>query len=328
MSEARVGTRAVAPGKAFVCGEYAVLEGGMAVVAAVDRLAVAEIRSAADAPPATDFVAAALAEMKTRFGLTVPGIAIDTSAFSHRENRKLGLGSSAATVAATVCAVWLAHERPLARARMTLHDAALAAHARAQEARGAAGSGADVSASIMGGLTGFQRTASITRAVHLDHGPLSGGPGSATLCFVDTGNPADTAGMLANLGSLRDRARTRYDSTFEALRQGARRFLSALEAAQIHEMIQEYDSYGAALEALGVLAGSPIVTPAHAAVRTLARALGGAAKPSGAGGGDLAAVLLPPGIAPEALDPGLAAAGLARVPLALRHAGAGLEQAR
>lgn len=327
MSEARVGTRAVAPGKAFVCGEYAVLEGGMAVVAAVDRLAIAEICAAADAPPATDFVAAALAEMQTRFGLTVPGISIDTSAFSHGD-RKLGLGSSAATVAATVCAVWLAHERPLARARMTLHDAALAAHARAQEARGAAGSGADVSASIMGGLTGFQRTRQITRAVHLDAGPLSGGPGNATLCFVDTGNPADTAGMLANLGSLRDRARTRYDSTFEGLRQGARRFLSALEAAQIHEMIQEYDSYGAALEALGVLAGIPIVTPAHATVRTLARALGGAAKPSGAGGGDLAAVLLPPGLAPEALDPGLTAAGLARVPLALRHAGAGLEHAR
>jgi len=310
---------AVAPGKAFLCGEYAVLEGAMAVVAAVDRLAVAEIRE--DAPAPTDFVQAALDVMRERFGLSVPGVAVDTSAF-HHGGRKLGLGSSAATVAAVSCAVWLYHGRPLARSRMTLHDAALAAHARAQDARGAAGSGADVSASIMGGLIGFQRRGASTRAVHLDAGALP------TLIFVDTGTSADTAGMLASLRALRERASSRYDSAFEGLRTAASRFLTALEAGNPAEMIREFDSYGHGLHALGELAEIPIVTAAHQAVRDIARAHGGAGKPSGAGGGDLAVVLLPAATAPDALDAELAGAGLARVSLAIRDAGAGLAEAR
>ena len=44
---------------------------------------------------------------------------------------------------------------------------------------------------------------------------------------------------------------------------------------------------GNALAALGQAAGLPIVTPPFARAAALARELGGAAKPSGAGGGDV-----------------------------------------
>ena len=46
--------------------------------------------------------------------------------------------------------------------------------------------------------------------------------------------------------------------------------------------------YGRAMNRLGQEAGAPIVTQEHERVMTIAAEMGGAAKPSGAGGGDCA----------------------------------------
>ena len=51
------GWRASAPGKVMLAGEYAVLDGGVAIMVAVDRRAQAR-RAAAPAPP-SEFLAAA-----------------------------------------------------------------------------------------------------------------------------------------------------------------------------------------------------------------------------------------------------------------------------
>jgi phosphomevalonate kinase len=52
-------------------------------------------------------------------------------------------------------------------------------------------------------------------------------------------------------------------------------------------------AYGEAMAALGRAAGADIVDDTLAQVAKLAAGVGGAAKPSGAGGGDVALVLLP-----------------------------------
>lgn len=59
------GLRASAPGKLFLCGEYAVLEGAPAVLTAIDRRAVA--RFGGRARRASPVVAAVLDEVGARF---------------------------------------------------------------------------------------------------------------------------------------------------------------------------------------------------------------------------------------------------------------------
>ncbi|HEY3356298.1 MAG TPA: hypothetical protein VGQ83_23805, partial [Polyangia bacterium] len=71
------------------------------------------------------------------------------------------------------------------------------------------------------------------------------------------------------------------------------------------------------LEELGEAAGVAIVSPACRALADAAEALGGAAKPSGAGGGDLAVALVPP----EAADALRAASPLRSLALDLDPSG-------
>ena len=83
-----------APGKAMLIGEYAVLEGEPAVVAAVSVYARAVLGSGA---PSSPFIEAAMRETQVELaelGRTLSGEPVphvDTSAFSHG-GRKLGVG--------------------------------------------------------------------------------------------------------------------------------------------------------------------------------------------------------------------------------------------
>ena len=74
-----------APGKLVLSGAYVVLDGAPAIVAAVDRYAVA------DTSRAPDFVSD---ELRAAFGSEQPPH-VDVSAL-RADGRKLGLGSSAA----------------------------------------------------------------------------------------------------------------------------------------------------------------------------------------------------------------------------------------
>ena len=97
-----------APGKAFLIGEYAVLEGAPALVTAVDVRAVAHDCDLPDRPAPSDLSLAAHASVRdhlssgtaTDFALgELPSV--DSGPFSRGE-RKLGFGSSAAVAAAVV----------------------------------------------------------------------------------------------------------------------------------------------------------------------------------------------------------------------------------
>src|SRR5262249_55901793 len=102
--------QATAPGKLLLAGEYAVLDGADAVVAAVDRRAVAGLVTAP--PPATDLlravqhVLAASAGADGAAARAALQVAVDSSALAGPTGIKLGLGSSAAAcVAAVACAL-------------------------------------------------------------------------------------------------------------------------------------------------------------------------------------------------------------------------------
>ncbi len=93
-----------APGKLFFAGEYGVLHGGTAVVAAVDRRVVA--RFVPGAGPSTPVVAEAIAAVRAHCattGASLPAGAPEIDSASLSEGgQKLGLGSSAAVAAAAV----------------------------------------------------------------------------------------------------------------------------------------------------------------------------------------------------------------------------------
>jgi phosphomevalonate kinase len=261
-----------APGKALLCGEYAVLHGAPAVAVAVDRCAVANVGHGQASP----FLAAARAHAARALGGEVPEICVDTRELYNAE-AKLGLGSSAAVTVAAVGLAWHAAGRSLAD-RQALFAVADAAHG---EAQGTRGSGVDVACAVWGGTVRFCR-----RSGGVDVRPVDL-PDGVQLTFVYTGRSASTAEMIGRVKALAEAEPALHDAQIGRLRSLAHAFDSAVTANDAAALIRVADDYGAAMAALGEAAGSPIVTPELAALAALARRHGGAAKPSGAGGGDL-----------------------------------------
>src|SRR5262245_51622652 len=130
-----------APGKLVLSGAYSVLEGAPCIVAAVDRYAIADAARAADL--VTDEVRAAV-----EAGELPRPVGFDASALRDRApdgtSRKLGLGSSAAILAASLAAARGGAFADEAAMREAIFPLALAAHRRAQ----GGGSGVDVAASV------------------------------------------------------------------------------------------------------------------------------------------------------------------------------------
>lgn len=272
-----------APGKLMLSGEYAVLEGAEAVVAAVDRrvrvwLAPAAARSTSLSPE----VAAARREAERRWGVVSGELHVDVSATRHG-TQKLGVGSSAASAAATAAMVRVANGGELhsQKAQQEVMDVALAAH----QSVAPRGSGADVAAATFGGYLRFRRSA---RGVSFD--PLAW-PGTLQLKVVWTGTPARTSDMLDRVDEFRRRCPGDYAAALGDLRAAADGFAAALHCGVPSKTIQAIHEQYLAMKVLGTLCGSPIVNDSLKRVADLAQRAGGAAKPSGAGGGDVALAL-------------------------------------
>lgn len=270
-----------APGKVFLVGEYAVLEEGTAVLAAVNRYAHAQyIPEAAAASP---FIAEAAARAITALGelaaaLPTGAPIVDTEQFE-QAGKKLGLGSSAASVVAGVGALFEHAGASLAGHLDLVHAVAEAAHRAAQ---GGLGSGADVAVAVRGGFVQFLRPRGGKAAVV----PLAP-PSAVHIAVFWSGQPSPTLDMMAAVRAFAERARPLYEWQIEQLRSIADQFARAFAANHARAVIDAADAYGRALTELGASAGVSIVTPPFQRLAELARTLGGAAKPSGAGGGDV-----------------------------------------
>ncbi|TNF61233.1 MAG: hypothetical protein EP303_05910 [Deltaproteobacteria bacterium] len=109
---------ASAPGKALLCGEYAVLEGAPAVVAAVGRrVSVAWREDQTTVPPEVE---ATLQLAQAEVGQVPWSLTLDVSDLE-QDRIKLGLGSSAAAATATAGAVFATHGRDLGDSTARLH---------------------------------------------------------------------------------------------------------------------------------------------------------------------------------------------------------------
>lgn len=269
-----------APGKLVLIGEYAVVDGFPAVVAAVSRRAAAvvetfddglELRgndprwvSVVECAREQPLLAAVLDEVARRgIALRHGRIAVSTTAFS-TDNKKLGLGSSAAAAVA-LTSVFV---HPLGTD--AIHDVARTAHRVFQ----GGGSGIDIAASTYGGILKFQEGV-VTSAPAL--------PPGLDIVVAWTGVPAKTQGFVDAWRALPGR----FDHA-RAIDAATTRFLVAAGRGDVREIVRAVGDARAAMRAMGEAARIDVVTQAHERIAALARAHGGDAKPSGAGGGDVA----------------------------------------
>jgi phosphomevalonate kinase len=250
--------RVVAPGKLVLVGEYAVLDGAPAVVAAVDRGVVCTV-SAADhlaieCPGDDSYVSAALHSVHAapalyRFEDHNP---VDLQS-------KAGLGgSAAATVAAVLAGRAMAGSVP---SPLALCVQATAIHRQVQ----GSGSGIDVAASAHGGVLRFE--ADQVQALP-----------EVSPVVIWSGRSAQTGPRVARYLSWRSR---------EAFVHESRAIVDAFESDPVGALREA----NRLLSRMTALVDIDWATPEHRLITTLAGRYGGAAKPSGAGGGDVAVAL-------------------------------------
>ncbi len=289
--------RARAPGKLVLSGAYAVLRGAPAVVTAVDRYAEADTER--EPGFVTPEVSAALSRLP---GVRAPWF--DASPLRD-ERGKLGLGSSAAIVVASLAALEAERSGSTENLGPRVIESALAAHREAQ----GGGSGIDVVAAALGGTLVVRREAAAAghrvdaadrgesttpsvRPLHVESLPL---PADLHLEVWVMGAPASTSELVRQVLSLEEREPAHFAHLLGAQTTAALRGEAALRAKSARDFVAALAAQHEALSALGDASGAPIVTDA---VRLLnERAMPGATVlPSGAGGGD---VSLYAGLAPS-----------------------------
>jgi phosphomevalonate kinase len=330
-----------APSKLFLCGEYAVLWGGMARVLAVGPRASALVRAREDRTVELLTSEGRLLGVSTPLGVRWDGEvtvgvrfaarALDVAYRAHgREalglslalapsvtgpgGEKLGKGTSART---SVLAVEAASRVLEVKPALQL---SLLAHA---EAQGGKGSGADVVASSLGGLVRYRRwpveqLLSSGRPLGVavsDAGPVDvvrTGLRPDFLSYAFAGQGAHTPGMIEKAEQRLDaKARAGFvaesdvlgDALEDALRAGS--FAAAREAC---EGLQQL------LASLG-----QVVTPELQRILLLARTADSTGKVSGAGGGDGCLLLSPDAEAQARLLETLQARGIHALALTLEQ---------
>lgn len=293
MTAARA-TAAQAPGKLVLLGEYAVLEGGPAWVAAVERYVRAEARPGAarlrvfapdereiplsfangrwTATPGWEIAAAALT---AAFGEAVGDVTVDSRDFfvpGDKGPAKAGFGSSSAVVAA-ILALGKYAGAPVAQ----LYDAAREVHHVAQ---GRIGSGVDIAAAIYGGAFVF-RNARLEAALPI--------PADLAIIPVWLGASASTPLLVGRVLEWKNTARDEYEALMQAMTTTAGIGLEYLRQGDTGGFIEAAGDYGRRMSQLGRSAGIPVYTPLMDDLAGLVSGRG-AFKPSGAGGGDVGLV--------------------------------------
>lgn len=283
----------------MISGEYVVLEGAPALVAAAAARAFVTLETrpggAHDGSPDPNGLSPSSSELPPEVLLSrscaervfgaLPAMALqfDTSAL-RSEGQKLGLGSSAAAAAATVACVAHAHGENLRDPELRQRLLALALEGHASIAP--EGSGADVAASTLGGFVRVQRNGSALDARSVEW------PEGVHLSLVWTGKPARTSDLVRLVKAFSARDAVTYRRAIAPLHEAAHGLLGAIERGDISATIDCAAAHHDAMDRLGRTVGAPIVTPELALANELARSVGGAAKPSGAGGGDVAIAFL------------------------------------
>jgi phosphomevalonate kinase len=178
----------------------------------------------------------------------------------------------------------------------------------------ARGSGADIAAAVYGGVIAFQRTtpdrvawpsdtAARGRSITIDGGAAKATverltwPSGVTLLPFFTGAAADTPSLVAAVQEARERDKVAVDAALQAIDKASRAACQAC-AARAPEIASNALLSALALAAHAVdqlesATGLPLVPVTVTAARTAMGRLGGTAKTTGAGGGDIAIAVIP-----------------------------------
>ena len=297
---------ASAPGKLVISGEYAVLAGAPALVAAVDRrvsCTLATHDSGGWRFVSTGFddeLAISKDDVFAAPPTTIPGIVRRSIALAdapehievcidstpcYRDGIKLGVGSSAATVTAVATAFGvMAGGAP----RLTdLYDL----HADFQ----GGGSGLDVAAAVTGGVIRFEdRVATPVRL-----------PRGIHFAFVFTGAGSQTTALLATFDAWRQRGAT---APLERLAAASREVADS--TGHPDDFLDALGEYTDLLERFDQATRIGIFGPGHRHARELSSRLGLVYKPCGAGGGDTGMAASTDIDVIEAFKEGVVASGL------------------
>ena len=282
--------RARAPGKLVLSGAYAVLERAPAIVTAVDRYVIA------DADREAEFITP---EVQCAIGSS-PAPWFDASEL-RRDGRKIGLGSSAAILVASLAARALRDQPELDDAALAdrVFSMALRAHREAQ----GGGSGIDVITSAYGA----------TRVCWLgDDSKVRSReqqlPVGLQIDVYATEREASTRDMLARVRGFARSDLSGYRDHIERLTDAARR---AVMGGSCDSFVQALRDQVSVLASLGDRSDAPIV-PAE--LRDSFE--GVAVMPSGAGGGDVV-LCAGPMEACDSWRPRLEARGMHRLELGI-----------
>lgn len=277
----------------MICGEYAVLKGAPAVVAACSRRVTVtagspltidgsrlKIDHSVDLPALPAEVEVALRLKMQAFAeqvdLQVDARALMAIARDLGKQVKLGLGSSSAAAVATVGWATAVQNEPFDR--NDIFQTALKAH----QVVAPQGSGVDVAASTWGGWLRVQKFSD-----RLEVEPIQ-----ATRSFftrvIWAGEPVRTSDMLLAFYRLDEQTR---QSCTEQIAEASLQCARSIEHDSASGLIHSVRAHRRAQLELGAAMqgkGAPAMeSPTMRRIAETAEEVGGAAKPSGAGGGDI-----------------------------------------
>jgi len=263
--------------KALVFGEYAVMHGAPALVAALNCRAFARLRKKPPSPqsPFAQKLSQAV------FGKGPPFAELRSEAFWGKNGEKIGIGSSAAAVVALTQAMARHAQHPF-----PTYQAILQAIALHRSLQGEAGSGADIIAAAMGGLVLVE---------HCPHAPaITTLPASLLppCCLLSTPVSAPTADYLQAVAHVQHTPD--YQCIIENMTdicQALAQYLRAAAASPTQRRDETFIELLRAtiplLTALSSVIHKPVLTRSFHELNPIAQACGVLLKTSGAGGGDI-----------------------------------------
>jgi phosphomevalonate kinase len=312
-------TDASAPGKLILVGEYAVLEGAPAIVAAINVRAQAQVvaipgpesvffdalssrayyfvidssvglRWVGECPEANGTILeAVIASCSEHSALFVDGpsfrISMNTDDFFTNGGghwTKLGVGSSAAVLVAFVGA--LMAELNLAPTPEELLTVCHAAHRRFQ---GGSGSGADIATALYGGVVVVRSEA----APENISATACNWPSNLVAMPIWSGVSASTPELLARFDKFKGASPDQHRHHLRRLKTLSEQACVAWSKESIIDILDTLASYDEALCSFDAEAEIGICTEPHARIRQLVEQQGAVYKTSGAGGGDFGLAL-------------------------------------
>ncbi len=266
--------------KALIFGEYAVMYGAPCMVVALNRRLVAKILLGAKP---RDAFAQRMAQLTFDDQLKDACIEFENSAFFSENGSKLGIGSSAAAVVASCEASTKAQGKSFG----TYLDCikAIQAHRLFQ---GGVGSGADIIASLFGGIVLVRDCPHAPQIVRLPKACLP------PCCLIAMrGEAATTSFVNAALSHDQDQAYQKMIQRLSAQNQAFSDFILSSKTyseSYYAEFLNKIRDFEPILAGLQQIIGRSILTSEFIRLRKIADQHDAAIKTSGAGGGDIAVV--------------------------------------